>query len=67
VMNGGQFLATFVEKGVGVFVAPTARNLIGSVSIAMIVISVVCLIYVLVDPLKGVNASPDAEAITASS
>lgn len=67
VMNGGQFLATFVEKGVGVFVAPTARNLIGSVSIAMIVISVVCLIYVLVDPLKGVNASPDAEAIAASS
>ena len=67
VMNGGQFLATFVEKGVGVFVEPTARNLIGSVSIAMIVISVVCLIYVLVDPLKGVNASPDAEAIAASS
>jgi MFS family permease len=63
VMNGGQFLATFVEKGVGVFVEPTARNLIGSVSIAMIAIAAVCLIYVIADPLKGVNAKPETEAV----
>ena len=59
IMNGGQFLATFVEKGVGLFVEPTARNLMGSVSVAMIAITVVTLIYVITDPLKGVNASPD--------
>jgi MFS family permease len=63
VMNGGQFLATFVEKGVGLFVEPTARNLMGSVSIAMVAVSVACIIYVIADPLKGVNASPDTEAI----
>ena len=59
VVNGGQFLATFVEKGVGLFVEPTARNLLGSVSFAMIAISVIALIYLIVDPLKGVNASPE--------
>jgi MFS family permease len=64
VMNGGQFLATFVEKGVGLFVEPTARNLIGSVSIAMVVVAVVCLIYVIADPLKGVNARSEADVAT---
>jgi MFS family permease len=59
VVNGGQFLATFVEKGVGLFVEPTARNLLGSVSFAMVVISVISLIYIIIDPLKGVNASPE--------
>jgi MFS family permease len=57
IMNGGQFLATFVEKGVALFAEPTARNLLGSVSIAMIAITVITLIYIIVDPLKGVNAS----------
>jgi hypothetical protein len=52
-----------VEKGVGLFVEPTARNLMGSVSIAMVAVSVACIIYVIIDPLKGVNTSPDAEAI----
>jgi len=59
VVNGGQFLSTFVEKGVGIFVEPTARNLLGSVSVAMIVITVITLIYIIADPLKGVNASPE--------
>ena len=63
VMNGGQFLATFVEKGVGLFVEPTARNLIGSVSIAMAAIAVVCITYIIADPMKGVNAKSEAEAI----
>jgi MFS family permease len=62
IMNGGQFLATFVEKGVGLFVEPTARNLMGSVSIAMIAITVVSLIYIIADPLKGVNSNPEAVA-----
>ncbi len=62
IMNGGQFLATFVEKVVALFVEPTARNLMGSVSVAMIAITVVTLIYVVIDPLKGVNASPEAVA-----
>jgi len=60
IMNGGQFLATFVEKGVALFVEPTARNLMGTVSIAMIAITVVTLIYIITDPLKGVNAAPEA-------
>lgn len=59
VVNGGQFLSTFVEKGVGLFVEPTARNLLGSVSAAMIAITVITLIYIIADPLKGVNASPE--------
>jgi|WetSurMetagenome_2_1015567.scaffolds.fasta_scaffold62820_2 MFS family permease len=59
VMNGGQFLATFVEKGVALFAEPTARNLLGSVSIAMIAITVITVIYVITDPLKGVNASSE--------
>jgi MFS family permease len=59
IMNGGQFLATFVEKGVALFVEPTARNLMGSVSVAMLAITVITLIYVITDPLKGVNARPD--------
>ncbi len=59
IMNGGQFLATFVEKGVALFVEPTARNLIGSVAVAMIAITVITLIYIITDPLKGVNASPE--------
>ena len=42
-----QFLATFVEKGVGLLVEPTARNLLGSVTVVMITVAVVCLIYVL--------------------
>jgi MFS family permease len=57
IMNSGQFLATFVEKGVGFFVEPTARNLMGSVSVAMITITAVSLIYIIADPLKGVNAN----------
>ena len=65
IMNGGQFLATFVEKGVALFVEPTARNLLGSVSVAMIAITVITLIYLIADPLKGVNANP--EAVAASS
>lgn len=59
IMNGGQFLATFVEKGVALFVEPTARNLLGSVSVAMIAVTVITLIYVIADPLKGVNAKSD--------
>ena len=59
IMNGGQFLATFVEKGVALFVEPTARNLLGSVSVAMIAITVITLIYIIADPLKGVNANSD--------
>ena len=59
IMNGGQFLATFVEKGVALFAEPTARNLMGTVSVVMMAITVVALIYIVVDPLKGVNASPD--------
>jgi MFS family permease len=66
VMNGGQFLATFVETGVKQFIEPTARNLIGTVAGAMIAIAVVCLIYVIADPLKGVNANPE-EAVAANS
>lgn len=62
IMNSGQFLATFVEKGVGLFVEPTARNLMGSVSVAMIAITAISLIYIIADPLKGVNAAPDVVA-----
>jgi MFS family permease len=64
VVNGGQFLATFVEKVVGLFVEPTARNLLGSVSIAMIAICVISLIYIVIDPLKGANAMAE-EAVVA--
>jgi len=65
IMNGGQFLATFVEKGVALFAEPTARNLLGSVSIAMTAITVITLIYIIADPLKGVNA--DSKAVAANS
>jgi len=64
IMNSGQFLATFVEKGIGLFIEPTARNLMGSVSVAMIAITAVSLIYIIADPLKGVNAN-SIEAVEA--
>ena len=60
VVTGGQFLAAFVEKGVGIFIEPTARNLVGFVAFAFIAISVVSAIYMILDPLKGVNAVPEA-------
>jgi len=66
IMNGGQFLATFVEKGVALFAEPTARNLLGSVSVAMIAITVITLIYIIADPLKGVNAN-SGKAVGANS
>jgi len=63
VVNGGQFLSTFVEKGVGLFVEPTVRNLLAFVVIAFLAITVVSLIYVIADPLKGVNANSKAVAV----
>jgi MFS family permease len=60
VVTGGQFLAAFVEKGVGIFIEPTSRNLMGFVAIAFIVISIVSAIYMITDPLKGVNAEPES-------
>lgn len=60
VVNGGQFLAAFMEKAVGIFIEPTARNLIGFVAVAFIAISIVSAVYMITDPLKGVNADPGA-------
>jgi MFS family permease len=55
VMSSSLFLATYVEKIVGLFILPTAKNLIGTVSFLFIFITVISLIYVIWDPLKGVN------------
>jgi MFS family permease len=55
VMSSSMFLATYVEKIVGLFIQPTARNLIGTVSFLFIFITVISLFYVIWNPLKGVN------------
>jgi len=55
VMSSSLFLATYVEKIVGLFIQPTARNLIGTVSFLFIFITVISLFYVIWNPLKGVN------------
>jgi len=55
VMASSLFLATYVEKIVGLFIRATAKNLIGTVSFLFIFITVISLIYVIWDPLKGVN------------
>ncbi|MBN1625551.1 MAG: MFS transporter [Deltaproteobacteria bacterium] len=55
VMASSLFLATYVEKVVGLFILPTAKNLIGTVSFLFIFITAFSLIYVIWDPLKGVN------------
>jgi hypothetical protein len=55
VMSSSLFLATYVEKIVGLFIQPTAKNLIGTVSFLFIFITIISLIYVIWNPLKGVN------------
>jgi MFS family permease len=55
VMSSSMFLATYVEKIVGLFIQPTARNLIGTVSFLFMLITVISLFYVIWNPLKGVN------------
>lgn len=55
VMSSSLFLATYMEKLVGFFIQPTAKNLIGTVSFLFIFITAISLIYVIWDPLKGVN------------
>lgn len=55
-LNGlGVFLAAFNEKVIGLFVEPTAKNLIGAVGVLFIIIASISLVYVIWDPLKGVN------------
>jgi MFS family permease len=63
VVTGGQFLAAFVEKGVGIFIEPTSRNLMGFVVVAFVAISIVSAIYMILDPLKGVNAAPEPASV----
>ncbi len=60
IVNGGIFLAAFVEMAVGIFVEPTARNLIGFVGVAFIAVSIAAAVYVVTAPFKGVNADPEA-------
>jgi len=55
VMASSLFLATYVEKIVGLFILPTAKNLIATVSFLFIFIGAASLIYVIWDPLRGVN------------
>lgn len=55
VMASSLFLATYVEKVIGIFIEPTAKNLIGAVSVLFIFITVISLLYVIMDPLKGAN------------
>jgi len=55
VMSSSLFLATYIEKIVGLFIRPTAKYLIGTVSFLFIFITVISLIYVIWNPLKGVN------------
>jgi MFS family permease len=55
VMSSSLFLATYMEKLVGLFIQPTAKNLIGTISILFLFITIISLIYVIWDPLRGVN------------
>jgi MFS family permease len=55
VMASSMFLATYAEKIIGLFIQPSAKNLIGTVSFLFIFITVISLIYVIWNPLKGVN------------
>lgn len=66
VMSSSLFLATYMEKVIGLFIQPTAKNLIGTVSFLFIFVTVISLIYVIWDPLKGVNDErKEADAIYA--
>ena len=59
IVNGGQFLSSFVEKAVGIFIEPTARYLMGFVTISFVIITIISVLYMILDPLKGMNASPE--------
>jgi MFS family permease len=55
-LNGlGVFLAAFTEKFIGLFVDPTAKNIVGAVGVLFVIIATVSLVYVVWNPLKGVN------------
>lgn len=51
----GQFAGTYVEKLVGLFVAPTPKNLFLAAGLAFAVVIIINLIYTIVNPFKGVN------------
>lgn len=65
VVNSGQFLAAFSEKGVGLFIEPTTSNLLYFVVWAFVAITIASIVYIIVDPFKGVNYDPDANAAPA--
>jgi hypothetical protein len=55
-INGlGVFLSAFTEKFIGLFVEPAAKNLVGAVGVLFIIIASISLVYVIWDPLEGVN------------
>lgn len=55
VMSSSLFLATYVEKVVGLLIQPTAKNLMGTVGFLFMFVTVFSLVYVIWNPLKGVN------------
>lgn len=55
-INGlGVFLSAFTEKFIGLFVEPAVKNLVGAVGVLFIIIASISLVYVIWDPLEGVN------------
>lgn len=55
-LNGlGVFLAAFTEKFIGLFLEPTAKNLVGAVGVLFVIITAISLMYVVWNPLEGVN------------
>jgi hypothetical protein len=63
-LNGlGVFLAAFTEKLIGIFVVPTAENIVGAVGVLFLLIAFVSLVYVIWNPLAGVNEDRLAPAL----
>ncbi|MBP1736906.1 MAG: major facilitator superfamily 1 transporter [Oscillospiraceae bacterium] len=63
VMGVGQFISTYVEKVIALFVEPTAKNIIGTVSGMFAAIAVVTLVYILWNPFRGVDHVPEHQSV----
>ncbi|MBP1736375.1 MAG: hypothetical protein H6Q60_256 [Oscillospiraceae bacterium] len=62
LMGIGSFLAAYTEKFFGLFTDPTAVHLMHAVGVTFTVITVITLIYVVWNPLKGVNHAENDQA-----